>query len=117
VQVANYPNVSSVTPIRYSLGMNSFTIKFEPGVAETIRELGISNARKQARVKNALERLAQNPRHNGLHTHTIRRLTGPNGAQLWQSYVDNGTPDAWRIMWCYGPERAQITVVRVGPHL
>ena len=30
--------------------------------------------------------------------------------------VENRTPGAWRLWWCYGPEADTITLVTVGPH-
>ncbi len=35
---------------------------------------------------------------------------------LWESYVENKTPSAWRVWWIYGPADGQITIVTIGPH-
>jgi hypothetical protein len=42
---------------------------------------------------------------------------------MWDSYVENRTPGAWRIWWMYGPDEirddqavAVITVLDIGPH-
>lgn len=35
---------------------------------------------------------------------------------MWESYVENNTPSAWRIWWFDGPGDEVITVVDVGPH-
>ncbi|MBY6383073.1 hypothetical protein HG717_03960 [Rhodococcus erythropolis] len=38
-----------------------------------------------------------------------------DGKQIWNSYVENGTPSAWRMYWIYdGPDT--IHVLSVGPH-
>lgn len=56
------------------------------------------------------------PRHPGLHSHGYTSVPGPGGEQLWESYVENKTPSAWRIWWIYGPGDGQLTIVTIGPH-
>lgn len=73
-------------------------------------------AEKLMKVQKALRLLAGNPRRPGLHSHAYKSMPGPRGATLWDSYVENNTPGAWRIFWCYGPEADSITIVTVGPH-
>lgn len=74
-------------------------------------ELKLKKVRKALRL---LERAG--PRHPGLHSHHYQSVPGPDGAALWESYVENKTPSAWRIWWIYGPKDEQITVVTTGPH-
>ena len=38
------------------------------------------------------------------------------GQKVWQSYLENDTPKAGRIYWCYGPEKGGITIVGLEPH-
>ncbi|MGO1054900.1 hypothetical protein [Crossiella sp. CA198] len=72
---------------------------------------------KLKKVRKALRLLAQaGPRHPGLHSHDYKSVPGPGGATLWESYVENRTPSAWRIWWIYGPDDGQITIVTIGPH-
>lgn len=71
---------------------------------------------KRDRVRKALGLLETNPRHPGLRTHRYQSKSGPNGEQVWEAYVENQTPSAWRIWWWYGPEREQITILSIGPH-
>ncbi len=54
--------------------------------------------------------------HTGLHSHKYHSITGPNGEDVWESYVENRTPGAWRIWWIYGPDADTLTVVTIGPH-
>ncbi|CAN5798590.1 MAG: hypothetical protein M3424_05185 [Actinomycetota bacterium] len=56
------------------------------------------------------------PVHTGLHSHKYHSITGPNGEDVWESYVENRTPGAWRIWWIYGPDADTLTVVTIGPH-
>ncbi len=72
---------------------------------------------KLKKVRKALRLLAEaGPRHPGLHSHDYQSIPGPGGATLWESYVENRTPSAWRIWWIYGPDDGQITIVTIGPH-
>ncbi|WP_326960520.1 hypothetical protein [Amycolatopsis sp. NBC_01286] len=75
------------------------------------------HARKLRKVKKALAFMEQQgPSYPGLRTHPMESIPGPNGKTLYQSYVENNTPGAWRIWWVYGPEADQISIVSVGPH-
>jgi hypothetical protein len=72
---------------------------------------------KLKKVRKALRLLAEvGPRHPGLHSHDYQSIPGPGGATLWESYVENKTPSAWRIWWIYGPGDGEITVITIGPH-
>ena len=73
-------------------------------------------AKKHKKVLKALGFLEQDPRHPGLQSHPYSSIDGPNGETLWDSYIENNTPSAWRIFWCYGPGKGQITIVTIGPH-
>ncbi|SDF57263.1 hypothetical protein SAMN05216553_102122 [Lentzea fradiae] len=73
--------------------------------------------KKWKKVQKALALLEQpGPTYPGLRSHTYQSVPGPGKAQLWESYVENNTPSAWRIWWIYGPEADQITIVTIGPH-
>lgn len=73
--------------------------------------------RKLKKVRKTLALLQQiGPRHPGLNSHPYQSIPGPGGATLWESYVENRTPSAWRIWWIYGPASDEITVVTIGPH-
>ena len=54
--------------------------------------------------------------HPGLNSHKYQSMTGPTGEDVWESYVENRTPGAWRIWWTYGPNPDAITIVTLGPH-
>ncbi|MBR2694946.1 MAG: hypothetical protein IKE69_12120 [Thermoguttaceae bacterium] len=60
--------------------------------------------------------IAGNPKHPGLHTHTISELTERYGKKVWCSYVQNNTPAAKRVYWVYGPDRRDITIIAIEPH-
>lgn len=50
-----------------------------------------------------------------LQSHRYESLAGPNGEPVWESYVENQTPGAWRVWW-HGPEEGEISILAIGPH-
>jgi hypothetical protein len=38
------------------------------------------------------------------------------GEKVWEAYIQNNTPGAYRLFWCYGPGAGQITVIAMTPH-
>lgn len=92
-------------------------LRFTPEAAEVLRDLeSAQNAKKLKRVRKALGLLQTNPRYPSLHSHKYSSITGLNGEDVWDSYVENHTPGAWRIFWCYGPAADTITILTIGPH-
>lgn len=62
--------------------------------------------------------LLSNPRHPGLQTHEFHSLTHPYDPKqkVFEAYVQHRTPGAYRVFWCYGPGKNQITVLAITPH-
>ena len=56
------------------------------------------------------------PSYPSLQTHKYQSLTGPRSEPVWEVYVENRVPGAWRLWWVYGPDEDTITLVMVGPH-
>lgn len=74
------------------------------------------HARKKKKVDKALKLLQDaGPSYPGLNSHKLNGITGPGGGDLWDSYVENNTPSAWRLYWEYGDDD-YIFVVGIGPH-
>ena len=67
-------------------------------------------------VRKCLGFLETNLRHPSLNTHEFHSLKGPNGEKVFEAYVQQKTPGAYRIFWYYGPERGMITIVAIVPH-
>ncbi|MGH3516734.1 MAG: hypothetical protein ACRDQ7_04845 [Haloechinothrix sp.] len=96
-----------------------FTLLYTREAEKVIEDLRAKkqHATKLKSVRKTLRLLAQaGPRHPGLQSHEYRSVPGPRGATLWESYVENKTPSAWRVWWIYGPDDEQITIVTLGPH-
>ncbi len=67
-------------------------------------------------VKKAIQYLSQNPRHPNLQTHEFTTLKGPESEKVFEAYAEQSTPAAYRIFWCYGPDKKQITIIAITPH-
>jgi len=69
-------------------------------------------------VAKTIRLLQDDPRHPGLKTHEYRGLDHPyeRDGKVWEAYVQNNTPGAYRLFWCYGPESGQITIIAITPH-
>ena len=95
-----------------------FALTFTTEAQLTLADLAAdpSHAMKLKRVRKALALPEDNPRHPGLRVHPFRSLAGPNGEPIWEAYVENRTPQAWRIWFWYGPSRNGITILAIGPH-
>jgi hypothetical protein len=79
-------------------------------------ETDASFEQKLRKVRRCLGQVQVNPRHPGLAAHKFRSLTGPSGQEVWEVYVENRTPSAWRVWFWYGPDRDTITILTIGPH-
>ncbi|MHB8638102.1 MAG: hypothetical protein ACYC96_16720 [Fimbriimonadaceae bacterium] len=75
-----------------------------------------ADEKKLKRVRKCLRLLESDPRYPGLNSHKYSVIKTPDNRDLWESYVENKTPAAWRVFWCYGPEAAEITIVAITGH-
>lgn len=73
-------------------------------------------AKRLNAVRKTLARLESNPRHPGLQSHRFQSLVGPNGEEVFEAYAEQSTPAAYRVFWCYGPEKGQITIIAITRH-
>src|SRR6185437_7364200 len=64
-------------------------------------------------VQKCIELLADNPRHPGLKTHEFHSIDHPYDPKqkVFEAYVQNRTPGAYRLFWCYGPGKNEITIL------
>jgi len=69
-------------------------------------------------IAKTLTLLASNPKHPGLNTHEYSNLVNPfdKKAKVFEAYAQNATPGAYRVFWCYGPQKKQITIIAITPH-
>jgi hypothetical protein len=68
-------------------------------------------------VKKTLGYLQGNPKPPSLQTHVFHSLEHPYDPKdkVFEAYVQHRTPSAYRIFWCYGPAKRQLTIVAITP--
>ena len=69
-------------------------------------------------VAKAVRQLTTNPRHPSLNCHPYSDLEYPYEPKekVWEAYAQNDTPGAYRVFWCYGPQRGWITIIAITQH-
>ncbi len=69
-------------------------------------------------VRKQMSYLQMNPRHPSLQTHEYYSIPNPidKNGKVFEAYAQNKTPGAYRIFWCYGPDKKQITIIAITPH-
>jgi hypothetical protein len=69
-------------------------------------------------VAKTIKLLSNNPRHPNLNTHEYDSIENPFDKQkkVFEAYAQNKTPGAYRVFWCYGPDKKQITIIAITPH-
>lgn len=67
-------------------------------------------------VNKTLGYMESNLRHPSLNTQEYFSLRGPNGEKVFEAYVQQKTPGAFRIFWYYGPKKNQLTIVAITAH-
>jgi hypothetical protein len=90
------------------------TARAKATLGQLERDTGL--AKRLIAVRKTLARLESNPRHPGLQSHKFQSLVGPNGEDVFEAYAEQSTPAAYRVFWCYGPEKGQITIIAITPH-
>ncbi len=80
------------------------------------KTLGKNEKKFFKKLVKTLSFLSQNPRHPGLSSHEIKKLTKHYGIKVWESYLENNVPSAGRIFWTYGPGKKDITIIGIEPH-
>lgn len=93
-------------------------LQFDANALEQLRSLkaDASKARTLKEVMKAIGFMRTNLRHPSLNTHEFKGVRGRNGEKVFEAYVQNNTPGAYRILWYYGPNKSEITILGVIPH-
>jgi hypothetical protein len=95
-----------------------FELNFTPQADSDLREIENDPSKKDIlkAVRKTLGFMETNLRHPSLNTHEFTSLKGLKGEKVFEDYVTQKTPAAYRIFWYYGPDRKQITIVAITPH-
>lgn len=56
-----------------------------------------------------------NLKHPSLNTHKFEGFPCSLG-EVFETYVQNKTPGAYRIFWVYGPGKREINILDITPH-
>jgi hypothetical protein len=75
-------------------------------------------------VRKTLGYLETNFRSKSLQTHELVSLSRRYGKKVFEAYVQQNSPSAYRIFWHYGPDEtdkngtrtAIITILAITPH-
>jgi len=113
-----------------------FTLVWTPEAAANYNELmakakaGLESRKKTGKKKSSKDQglfkqvyktatfLASNPKHPGLQTHQYYSIENPydKNQKVFEAYAQDNTPGAYRVFWCYGPGKKEITVIAITPH-
>lgn len=92
------------------------TIKLSVSAKQTLDRLAKGNPKKAKKVYKTLGLMEVNVRHPSLKTHKYSSMQGPKGEEVFEAYVENRTPSAFRVFWIYGPGNADITILAITAH-
>ncbi len=93
-----------------------FRLEYQPEAEETLANLQQTDPKKYKKVLKTLGLMQTNLRHPGLKTHKYDSLSGPDEEEVFEAYVENKTPVAFRVFWYYGPGKNVITILAITPH-
>jgi mRNA-degrading endonuclease RelE of RelBE toxin-antitoxin system len=93
-----------------------FKLDFAVEASKQLADLESKEPKKHKKVLKCLAQVESNPRHSGLNSHRYEEYDDVSGEKIWESYVENKTPGAYRVFWHYGPDEGEITVLAITPH-
>ena len=94
-----------------------FNLKFTLEAKEQLKKLEKSNYHKRLKaVRKTLAYLENNPKHPSLNTHEFTSYSRKYGKKIYEAYVQNNTPGAFRVFWFYGCGEKEITIISITPH-
>ena len=69
-------------------------------------------------VRKCIQLLQQNPRHPGLQIHEFETMANPfdKDQKIFVAYAQQHTSGAYRVFWCYGPQKSEITIIAIISH-
>lgn len=106
------------SPSQPSPGAGSFRLQATKDAASTLAAPKADNS--QATIDKAVTKclayMETNLRHPGLQTHKFKGRKAPDGSAVFESYAQNHTPGAWRVLWHYGPDTGVITILMITEH-
>ena len=94
-----------------------FNIKMTPLALKQFEEIKKREPRQGLlkQIKKTIKFLRENPRHPSLHTHKNQQLSNLHDLEIFQVYVQNYTPGAYRIFFTYSA-KGEITITSIETH-
>lgn len=93
-----------------------FDLVFQLEAEATLIKLEQTDKNKYKKVLKTLGLMQTNLRHPGLKTHKYDSLSGFQGEEVFEAYVENKTPGAYRVFWYHGLDQQMITILAIAPH-
>lgn len=93
-----------------------FKLKFTTQGKNALTNLQKAAPKKYKKVLKTLGLMEVNLRHPSLNTHKYDSISGPNDEEVFEAYVENKTPAAFRVFWYYGPNRDELTILTITHH-
>lgn len=94
-----------------------FRLDFSTEAKDSLANLQEVDFKKYNKVRKTLGLMEINLRHPSLKSHKFEALSGPDGEEVFEAYVENKTPGAFRIFWYYGPRQGVITIIAITSHI
>jgi hypothetical protein len=99
-----------------------FTLEADKQLAIIENDPSLKSVQRQ--VRKTLRYLETNLRSKSLQTHEYQSLTRRYGIKVFEAYVQQNRPGAYRVFWRYGPDETSkdgrripiITIIAITPH-
>ena len=101
-------------------------LRFTPTANAQLERIENEPALKRilSQVRKTLGYLETNLRAKSLQTHKYDSLSRRYGIEVFEAYVQQDTPGAYRVFWHYGPDETDkdgkripvITIITIVPH-
>jgi len=94
-----------------------FKLIFSEQAKLKLEDLEVDKSKKGVlkQVRKVLGIMETNLKHPSLNTHKYDGILCRLG-DVFESYVQNKTPGAYRIFWVYGPGKREIYILDITPH-
>jgi hypothetical protein len=95
-----------------------FKLKYSDEATAQFLELECNKSKQKQykAVAKTLGLMQHNLRHPSLCTHKFDAISSPIGGEVFESYAQNNTPGAYRVFWCYGPEKGFLYIIAITSH-
>ncbi len=94
-----------------------FKLWFSEEAGLKLEELKLDRSKKGLlkQIRKVLGFMETNLKHPSLNTHKFSKISCKLG-DVFETYAQNSTPGAYRILWAYGPGKREIYVLDITPH-